>query len=81
MAKEAPKPKGKLTYNEKREFEALESDIAKLEKQKQKIESQFANGEVDAKDVNDVSVKLQKIIEEMDSKEERWFELSAKIEG
>lgn len=77
----APKPKGKLSYNEKREFGTLESDIAKLEKQKEKIENQFANGEIDPNDVNEVSIQLQKIIDDIELKEERWFELSAKLEG
>ncbi len=75
------KPKGKLTYNEKREFGSLESDIAKLEKQKTKIEKQFSNGEVDPDKINEMSIRLQKIIDETDEKEERWFELSAKLEG
>ena len=77
----APKSKGKLSYNEKREFGTLESDIAKLEKQKEKIENQFANGEVDPNDVNEVSIQLQKIIDDIELKEERWFDLSAKLEG
>ncbi|MDG1804537.1 ABC-F family ATP-binding cassette domain-containing protein [Flavicella sp.] len=77
----APKSKGKLSYNEKREFGTLESDIAKLEKQKEKIENQFANGEIDPNDVNEVSIQLQKIIDDIELKEERWFDLSAKLEG
>lgn len=81
VVKEAPKPKVKLSYNENREYGSLESDIAKLQKQKEKIETQFANGEVEAGDVNEVSIKLQKVIEEIDAKEERWFDLSAKLEG
>lgn len=81
VVKEVPKPKGKLTYNEKREFGALESDIAKLVKQKEKIESQFSNGEVAADDVNETSIKLQKVIDEIEAKEERWFDLSGKLEG
>jgi ATP-binding cassette subfamily F protein uup len=81
IVKETPKSKGKLSYNEKREFGTLESDIASLEKKKEKIEAQFANGEVDSADVNEISIQLQKIIDDIKQKEERWFELSAKLEG
>jgi ATP-binding cassette subfamily F protein uup len=78
---EQPKKKVQLSYNEKREYGTLEGDIANLEKKKEKIEAQFANGEVADDKINEVSVELQKIIEEIDHKEERWFELSAKLEG
>ena len=73
--------KGKLSYNEKREFGLLETDIPKLEKKKAAIENQFANNEIAPEDINDKSLELQKIIEELETKEERWFELSMKIEG
>ncbi|MGB2129717.1 MAG: ABC transporter C-terminal domain-containing protein, partial [Flavicella sp.] len=75
------KPKGQLTYNEKREYGTLESDIANLEKKKERIEMQFANGEVADEEINEVSLELQRIISEIDHKEERWFELSSKLEG
>lgn len=78
---EKPKKKVQLSYNEKREYGTLEGDIAKLERKKETIEAQFANGEVAEDKINEVSVKLQKIIEEIEQKEERWFDLSAKLEG
>ena len=81
MVKEVAKPKVVLSYNEKREFGSLESDIAKLVKKKEGIEAQFASGEIDTKDISEASIKLQHIISEIDAKEERWFELSAKLEG
>lgn len=73
--------KGKLSYNEKREFGLLETNIPKLEKKKAAIENQFANNEIAPEDINEKSLELQKIIEELETKEERWFELSMKIEG
>jgi ATP-binding cassette subfamily F protein uup len=78
---ETPKKKNPLSYNEKKEYGLLESDIAKLEKKKEQIENQFAQGEVAEDKINERSQELQKIIEEIAQKEERWFELSAKIEG
>jgi len=73
--------KGKLSYNEKREFGVLEIDIEKLQKKKEAIEEQFANGNIAPEDINDKSVELQQIIEDLETKEERWFELSMKMEG
>jgi len=73
--------KGKLSFNENREFGALESDIAKLQKKKERIEGQFSNGDVAPEDINETSLELQKIIADLDQKEERWFELSMKLEG
>ena len=81
VEKEVAKPKVQLSYNEKREYGSLESDIAKLERQKATVEAQFANGEVADDKINEVSVQLQKIIDEIANKEERWFELSSKLEG
>jgi ABC transport system ATP-binding/permease protein len=75
------KPKVQLTYNEKREYGSLESEIASLERKKEGIEAQFSNGEVAEDKINEVSQELQKIIEEIEVKEERWFELSSKLEG
>ncbi|TDQ28713.1 ABC-F family ATP-binding cassette domain-containing protein [Tenacibaculum caenipelagi] len=73
--------KGKLSYNEKREFGQLEVDIEKLQKKKVKLEAQFTNGEIAMDDINKKSLELQEIIESLEEKEERWFELSMKLEG
>ncbi|WP_047788026.1 ABC-F family ATP-binding cassette domain-containing protein [Tenacibaculum mesophilum] len=73
--------KGKLSYNEKREFGQLEVDIEKLQKKKVKLEAQFTNGEIAMDDINEKSLELQEIIESLEEKEERWFELSMKLEG
>ncbi|MHC9089093.1 ABC-F family ATP-binding cassette domain-containing protein [Tenacibaculum sp. IMCC1] len=73
--------KGKLSYNEKREFGQLEVDIEKLQKKKAKLEAQFTNGEITMDDINEKSLELQEVIESLEEKEERWFELSMKLEG
>ncbi|WP_299001007.1 ABC-F family ATP-binding cassette domain-containing protein [uncultured Tenacibaculum sp.] len=73
--------KGKLSYNEKREFGQLEVDIEKLQKKKVNLEAQFTNGEIAMDDINEKSLELQQIIESLEEKEERWFELSMKLEG
>ncbi|WP_299105863.1 ABC-F family ATP-binding cassette domain-containing protein [uncultured Tenacibaculum sp.] len=79
--KEKAPQKGKLSYNEKREFGVLEIDIEKLQKKKVQLEAQFTNGEIPMEEINDKSIELQQIIESLEEKEERWFELSMKLEG
>ncbi len=74
-------PKGKLSFNENREFGQLEKDIAKLEKERLTIENQFSNNDIDPEKINETSQKLQKIIGDLELKEARWFELSVKLEG
>jgi ATP-binding cassette subfamily F protein uup len=81
VKREKTPQKGKLSYNEKREFGILEIDIEKLQKKKTDIEGQFANGSIAPEEINYKSVELQQIIEDLETKEERWFELSMKMEG
>ncbi len=70
----------KLSYNEKREFGKLEKDIENLTKKKTTIENQFSNDEIEAKKINEASMQLQEIISNLEQKEERWLELSMKLE-
>ncbi|WBX73721.1 ABC-F family ATP-binding cassette domain-containing protein [Tenacibaculum pacificus] len=70
-----------LSFDEKREWGLLEKDIEKLQKKKQIIEGKFMNVEFSPEEINDKSKELQEIIEALETKEERWFELSMKIEG
>lgn len=72
--------KSELSQQEKREFGKLEKDIANLEKKKELIESQFNNNEIEANKISETSVKLQQIISDLEQKEERWLELSMKLE-
>jgi len=72
--------KGELSYQEKREFGKLEKEIVNLEKKKVAIESQFNNNEIEPDNINETSLKLQQIIDDLEQKEERWLELSMKME-
>ena len=75
------KPKKKsLSYNEKREFGGLEADIERLQNQKQRIENQFLNVEIPQDEIQQKSEELQDIISKLEEKEERWLELSLKME-
>ncbi|GAA4276481.1 ABC-F family ATP-binding cassette domain-containing protein [Aquimarina mytili] len=72
--------KAALSYNEQKEFNRIERDLKKLELQKKEIESLFVEGNLDEEKINEESQKLQKIIEQIEENEMRWFELSEKME-
>nr|WP_262904284.1 ABC-F family ATP-binding cassette domain-containing protein [Polaribacter reichenbachii] len=72
--------KSSLSFNEKREFGALEAEIERLQKRKETIEQQFVNVEIAADDIQKKSEELQETIYALEQKEERWLELSMKLE-
>lgn len=72
--------KSALSFDEKREFGALESEIERLQKRKEIIEKQFLNVEIATEDIPKKSEELQEIIDNLEAKEERWLELSMKLE-
>jgi ATP-binding cassette subfamily F protein uup len=72
---------GKLSYNEQREFQQLEKDIAKILKEKTGIEKQFEDNQIEDENVNVVSQKLHNLIVLLEEKEDRWLELSMKLEN
>ena len=72
--------KNTLTFNEKREFGALEGDIERLQKKKLTIETAFLNVEIAPEDISKKSKELQETIESIEQKEERWLELTMKLE-
>ncbi len=74
-------PTGNLTFNEQKEFQKIEKEIKELEQEKVRIEALFSEGKVADADIEMRANELQTIIQKMESKEERWFELSAKMEG
>jgi ATP-binding cassette subfamily F protein uup len=72
---------GNLTYNEQKEHAKLERDIAKLERDKTEKEKVFLDPSLSQTQITEESEKLHKIIAQLEEKEERWFELSSKLEG
>ena len=70
----------KLSYNEQKEYKNLESKIRSLELDKTALEGKFNNPELSQEDINKLSNKLQTIIETIEEKELRWFELAEKLE-
>lgn len=76
--KDTDKPK--LTYSEQKEFSKLESEIKKLEAEKEKLETQFTTQDWDVDQIREKSIELQNLIKRLETKTERWFELSIKQE-
>lgn len=74
-------PTGNLTFNEQKEFQKIEREIKDLEIQKIAIEQLFSDGKITDADIEKKGNELQNLIQKMELKEERWFELSAKMEG
>jgi len=73
--------KQKISYNEQKEYQQLESKIRSLEKDKLALEQSFFEEGLSVETIEDRSKKLQEVIETIELKTMRWFELAAKIEG
>lgn len=70
-----------LTYQEQKELQKIERELKDLELSKKKIEQEFVENLVQPEDIEKKSNELQHIIQKMENKEERWFELLEKSEG
>jgi ATP-binding cassette subfamily F protein uup len=73
--KEAPTER-KLTYMERKELGKLEKQIEKLENKKKEIMELFNNPNLEAKEIEKLSIELGDIGKELEAKEERWMELA-----
>ncbi|WP_159017977.1 ABC-F family ATP-binding cassette domain-containing protein [Algibacter sp. L3A6] len=70
----------KLSYNEEKELNNIESKIKSLTFDKKELEAKFNNPDLTPDEINALSDKLQVIIDTIEEKEERWLELSAKLD-
>ncbi len=68
--------KGKLSFNEKREFERLEAEIPELEAEKAALETEMSSGTLSTEELIAKSERIAALIEEIDVKSMRWLELS-----
>ena len=69
-----------LSYLEQKEFKNLEKEIEKLEKEKVEVQNQFTDPSLSGDEIDQLSLKLQEVIDTIEEKTERWFELSALLE-
>ena len=71
-----PSQKRKLNYKEKKEFEFLEDEIAKLEARKKSLIEKLNNGTGNHEQLTDWSVEIEQLTNQIEEKEFRWLELS-----
>lgn len=69
--------KEKLTFKERKEFEALEAEIEALNAEKAELDRLFNSGE-NISDIDVKSARYTELVDIIDEKEMRWLELSEK---
>ncbi len=70
------KDRKRLTYKEKREFELLEKEIARLTGEKKSITSKLSEGNLPFEELQQLSQRIGEVARLLDEKEMRWLELS-----
>lgn len=80
IAQKSKDSKANLTYLEQKEHKNLEREIQKLEKKKTETQQKFADPELSGEDIDKLSIELQEVLDAIETKTERWFELSAMLE-
>lgn len=68
----------KMSFKERKEFEALTVDIEKLEEEKRSIEEALSAGTLGVEELTQKSQRISEVIAELEDKEMRWLELSEK---
>jgi ATP-binding cassette subfamily F protein uup len=68
--------KPKLSFKEKQELENLDKELEKLENEKKELTSKISSSNINHSELNELSQKIEKIIQTLEVKELRWLELS-----
>jgi ATP-binding cassette subfamily F protein uup len=68
----------KMTFNERREFEALEQRLPELEAEKKALEESMSSGTLTSQELMEQGQRMMALIAELEEKEMRWLELSEK---
>ncbi len=71
----------KLSYSEQKEYQQLEKEIQKLEKEKEVLQYKFTDTSLSGDEISKLSIDLKKLMDAIEEKTERWFSLSAILEG
>ncbi|GHT28434.1 ABC transporter ATP-binding protein [Bacteroidia bacterium] len=69
-------PKKKLSFKERKEFEALEEEIPQLEAEKSSLETAMSSGALSTDKLLSHSERIAHLLNEIDEKTMRWLELS-----
>ena len=68
--------KKRLSYKDQREFDALETELERLNAEKTEIETLLASGTATYDQIRSASERYETLKQEIDAKETRWLELS-----
>jgi ABC transport system ATP-binding/permease protein len=71
----------KLSFNDKRELEKIEKEMADLELEKLTIETGLSQGKFSGDELTKKSIRIGEVIALIEDKELRWFELKEIEEG
>jgi ATP-binding cassette subfamily F protein uup len=71
----------KLSYLEQKEYKQLEREIQQLERKKVELQEKFTDTLLSGEEIAALSIELGDVSNTIDEKTERWFELSAQMEG
>ena len=74
--KTPPEKKTKLSFKEKREFEALTTEIEDKESKKKTLVAKMNSGNLDHQELNEVAQEVARLDEEIDLKTNRWLSLA-----
>jgi ATP-binding cassette subfamily F protein uup len=66
----------KLSYKDQREFDTLSNEISELEREKKELENVMSSGNMGSEELVKMSNRIAEIMKMVDSKTERWLELS-----
>lgn len=72
-------PKRRLTFKERKEFEALDVEIPLLEAEKTELEIAMSSGSLSTEELLKKSKRITQVMAEIDEKTMRWLELSEYI--
>lgn len=69
----------KLSYKERKEYEALEQEIAQMEEEKAQIEAALSDGTISQEQITQLSERFAFLAATIDEKSIRWFELAERV--
>ncbi|MCC8172511.1 MAG: ABC-F family ATP-binding cassette domain-containing protein [Parabacteroides sp.] len=73
---ERQEQKKKLSFKERKEYEALEAEISELEKEKSALETELSSGMLPTDELLAKSNRIAELLNAIDEKTMRWLELS-----
>ncbi|MDE6560434.1 MAG: ABC-F family ATP-binding cassette domain-containing protein [Muribaculaceae bacterium] len=78
LGKQKTERKPKLSFKEKREMEALETELESLNSEKSELESNMSSGNMSVDEITKAGARIQEVIERIDEAEMRLLELMEK---